>query len=52
LRVIDNGETNIYGPGKVFWETGTAMTVENIGPTEAEILIFELAPVTADKPMK
>lgn len=52
LSVEDNGETNVYGPGKVFWETGAAMTVENIGATEAEILIFELAPVAADKPMK
>lgn len=49
LRVIDNGETNVFGPGKVFWETGSEMTVENIGATEAEILIIELAPVTPDK---
>jgi redox-sensitive bicupin YhaK (pirin superfamily) len=49
LRVIDNGETNVFGPGKVFWETGSEMTVENIGATEAEILIIELAPVTPEK---
>ncbi|MGX2041529.1 cupin domain-containing protein [Methylocaldum sp. MU1018] len=45
LRVEDSGETHVYGPGDVFWETGAAMTVENIGGGDAEIVIFELAPV-------
>ncbi|MBP1152577.1 MULTISPECIES: cupin domain-containing protein [unclassified Methylocaldum] len=45
LKVEDSGETHVYGPGDVFWETGAAMTVENIGGGDAEIVIFELAPV-------
>ena len=48
LKVEDSGETNVFGPGDVFWETGAAMTVENVGGGEAEILIFELAPVKGD----
>ena len=45
LRVEDAGESHVYGQGDVFWETGQAMTVENIGGSDAEIVIFELAPV-------
>jgi len=45
LRVEDAGESHVYGQGDVFWETGQAMTVENIGGGDAEIVIFELAPV-------
>lgn len=45
LKVEDNGQSNVYGPGDVFWETGSEMTVENVGKGEAEIIIFELAPV-------
>ncbi len=43
LKVEDAGETHVYGPGDVFWETGAAMTVENMGGGDAEIVIFELA---------
>lgn len=43
LKVEDSGQSNVYGPGEVFWETGSEMTVENVGKTEAEIIIFELA---------
>lgn len=44
LRVEDAGQTHVYSTGDVFWETGAAMTVENIGGNDAEIVIFELAP--------
>ena len=44
LRVEDAGERQVYGPGDVFWETGQAMTVENVGGSDAELVIFELAP--------
>jgi quercetin dioxygenase-like cupin family protein len=44
LKVEDAGESNIYGPGEVFWETGGEMTVENVAPAESEIIIFEMAP--------
>ena len=40
----DAGQTQVYGQGDVFWETGQEMTVENIGGGDAEIVIFELAP--------
>jgi quercetin dioxygenase-like cupin family protein len=45
LRVEDNGQTHVYGPGDVFWETGAAMTVESIGGNDAEMVIFEVVPV-------
>ena len=44
LKIEDSGQTNVYGPGEVFWETGAEMTVENVGKGEAEIIIFEMAP--------
>jgi quercetin dioxygenase-like cupin family protein len=44
LKVEDAGKTEVYGPGDVFWETGAAMTVENVGGNDAEIIIFEIAP--------
>ena len=44
LRVEDNGETHVYGPGDVFWETGSAMTIQSIGGNDAEMVIFEIAP--------
>jgi quercetin dioxygenase-like cupin family protein len=44
LRIEDAGQTHVYTAGDVFWETGAAMTVENIGGNDAEIVIFELAP--------
>jgi quercetin dioxygenase-like cupin family protein len=52
LKVEDSGETQIYGAGEVFWETGAAMTVENVDTSTAEILIFELTPVKSDDSMK
>lgn len=44
LRVEDAGKKQVYGPGEVFWETGAAMTIENISGGDAEMVIFELAP--------
>ena len=44
LRVEDNGNIQTYGPGDTFWETGSAMTIENTGGSDAEMLIFEVAP--------
>ena len=44
LKVEDNGETKVFNAGEVFWETGDMMTVENVGLSEAEIIIFEMAP--------
>jgi quercetin dioxygenase-like cupin family protein len=45
LKVVENGKTNIYCVGEVFWESGSLMSVENIGEGSAELIIFELAPV-------
>jgi quercetin dioxygenase-like cupin family protein len=47
LKITDAVKTQVYGPGEVFWETGEAMTVENVGGSDAEFIIFELAPVAA-----
>lgn len=44
LRVEDNGKSQVYGPGDVFWETGGAMTVQAISGDDAEMIIVELAP--------
>jgi quercetin dioxygenase-like cupin family protein len=44
LRVEDNGQTQVYGAGDVFWETGSAMTIENVSGSDAEMVIFEIAP--------
>lgn len=44
LKIEDGGQTNLYSQGQVFWETGSEMTVENVGNGEAEIIIFEMAP--------
>jgi quercetin dioxygenase-like cupin family protein len=44
LRVEDNGKSQVYGPGDVFWETGAAMTVQAISGDDAEMTIVELAP--------
>lgn len=44
LRIEDSGESNVYGAGEVFWESGSEMTVENVGKGEAEIVIFQMAP--------
>jgi quercetin dioxygenase-like cupin family protein len=44
LRVEDAGVKQVYGPGDVFWETGAPMTIENVGGSDAEMVIFEMAP--------
>lgn len=44
VRVEDAGETKTYGPGDVFWETGGPMTIANVGGSDAEMVIFEMAP--------
>lgn len=44
LRIVDNGETHIYKAGQVFWESGSEMTVENVGSGDAEIVIFQMVP--------
>ena len=45
LKVVEEGKTNTYTVGDVFWESGHLMSVENIGEDSAELIIFELAPV-------
>ena len=45
LKVEDGGQSKVYGQGEVFWETGEAMTIENVGKGEAEIIIFEMIPI-------
>ncbi|MDO9140021.1 MAG: cupin domain-containing protein [Methylobacter sp.] len=45
LKVVEGGKENTYAAGDVFWETGALMSVENVGDAEAELIIFELAPV-------
>ena len=47
LKVEDADKTQVYGPGEVFWESGQPMTVENVGGTDAEFVIFEIAPLPA-----
>jgi len=44
LKVVEEGKTNIYAVGDVFWESGHLMSVENMGEDSAELIIFELAP--------
>jgi quercetin dioxygenase-like cupin family protein len=44
LRVEDNGQSQVYGAGDVFWETGSAMTIENVSGSDSEMVIFEIAP--------
>lgn len=43
LRVEDDGQTQVHGQGDSFWETGSPMTIENIGGSDAEMIIFEIA---------
>ena len=43
LRVEDQGQLQTYTSGDSFWETGTPMTIENIGGSDAEMIIFEIA---------
>lgn len=45
VRVVDSTQAQEYGPGQVFWETGETMTAENISDGEAELIIFEIAPI-------
>ena len=45
LTVVEGDKTNTYTAGDVFWESGNLMSVENIGESFAEIIIFEMAPV-------
>lgn len=42
LRIEEGGESHVYGPGEVFWETGSWMTAENVGAGEAEVVVIEL----------
>ena len=44
LRVEDGGQSKVYGPGEVFWESGAEMTVECVSGSDAEMVIFEVAP--------
>ncbi len=46
MEVIEGGVTNTFGPGEVFWETGIPMTAENVGGTEAELIIIEILPAS------
>lgn len=43
VKVEEGGQTQEYGPGQVFWESGAVMTAENVSDGEAELLIFEIA---------
>ncbi|MGR9052568.1 MAG: cupin domain-containing protein [Gammaproteobacteria bacterium] len=45
LKVTEGGVTKTYSAGDVFWESGQRMQVENVGEGEAQLVIFELAPV-------
>ena len=45
LKVVEEGKTNTYTVGDVFWESGHLMSVENMGEDSAELIIFELEPV-------
>jgi quercetin dioxygenase-like cupin family protein len=45
LKVVEEGKTDIYTAGDVFWESGHLMSVENMDDDAAELIIFELAPV-------
>ena len=43
VKFEEGGESRVYGPGEVFWESGQWMTVENVGEGDAEMVVFELA---------
>src|SRR3972149_10695984 len=45
VKVIEGGEMGTYPAGEVFWESGIAMTAENIGDGEYKAVIVELLPV-------
>ncbi|QSA98304.1 cupin domain-containing protein [Methylococcus sp. EFPC2] len=42
IKIDEGGESRVYGPGEVFWETGQWMYAENVGQGEAELLVIEL----------
>lgn len=42
VKIEEGGESHVYGPGEVFWETGQWMTAENVGEGDAEIVRIEL----------
>jgi quercetin dioxygenase-like cupin family protein len=44
IKFEEGGESRVYRPGEVFWESGQWMTVENVGEDEAEMIVFELTP--------
>lgn len=48
VSVVDSGNSRTYAAGEVFWETGSAMTIENVGSEKAEIIIFQLSPANGD----
>ncbi len=37
LKVVEGGKANTYSAGKVFWETGELMSVENVGNDDPEL---------------
>jgi len=45
VEVIEGGEMGTYSAGEVFWESGIAMTAENIGDGEYKAVIVDLLPV-------
>ena len=40
LKVVEEGKTNTYSVGDVFWESGHLMSVENMGDDPAELIIL------------
>jgi quercetin dioxygenase-like cupin family protein len=45
VEVVEGGETHTYTSGEVFWESGLAMTAENVGDGESKVVTVELLPV-------
>ena len=41
VKIQEAGQTQEFGPGQVFWESGNTMTAENLSDGEAELIIFE-----------
>jgi len=44
VEVVEGGETHTYTAGEVFWESGLAMTAENVGDGESKVVTVELLP--------
>lgn len=42
LKVVDATRSEVFGPGDIFWETGESMTIESVGGSDAEMVIFEV----------